>query len=441
MARRFTMKKLFLLMSISGAIVLNQHAMAAAFQLWETDAATIGNYHAGAASEAGDASTSFYNPAGLVLIKNQQAILGGNNFLTDFRFKGTLSDDQLTDLSTPQPVQAQGGGYKFVPFGHYAAPINDSLVFGVSLVVPFGLQTNYGTDTILRYAATLTSVKVIDVAPTFALALTDKFSVGAGMDIEKLKGEFDLYSNGLDGTNETESINQGSSTGVGYHLGALYQITPETRVGLSYHSKVGHHLKGTSKFVGGLANDALGGAQYTNELNTDVTLPPTTTLSLFHTVNPAWDVMASISYTQWRVFKSLILNNVAGVTPDFISTNNLQVVVYQNYRNSWNYSVGTNYHVNEKWMLRAGVGFDQTPSNNIDRNVQLPDSDRIALALGGHFQATKTIGFDAGWTHVFAMNTRINNNTQPIGPSIIKTNGTITAAADVYGFQVKWDFV
>ncbi|HAT8971145.1 TPA: transporter, partial [Legionella pneumophila subsp. pneumophila] len=35
---------------------------------------TIGNFAAGVAAEAADASTGWYNPAGLVLIRDQQAV-------------------------------------------------------------------------------------------------------------------------------------------------------------------------------------------------------------------------------------------------------------------------------------------------------------------------------------------------------------------------------
>jgi long-chain fatty acid transport protein len=442
MANRFTMKKLFLLMSAAGSLTLSQYAMASAFQLWEQDAASIGNYHAGMTSEAADASTAFYNPAGLVRIKNQQVIAGGDAVLTDFRYKGTVAVSELNDTS-PQPVQAQGGGFNFVPFVHYAAPISDHFVFGFSVVVPYGLQTDYGSNTILRYAATLTSVKVIDITPSLGIAFNDKFSVGFGIDTQRIAGDFNQAATGVDGSPlyETQSTNTGNGSAYGYHLGALFQMSPDTRIGIGYHSQVVHHLKGTSNFVGQLANDGLGGTQTSNNLETSATLPPSTTVSLFHTINPTWDVMGSVTYTQWSVFKNLILNNVAGIDVNHNSTNNLQVFVVEQYRNSWSYSVGANYHVNNKWMFRGGLGYDETPSNNRFRNVQLPDSDRIAAALGAHFQATETIGFDAGWTHIFAMNTRINNLSQQVGPELVTTNGTVHGGADVYGLQVKWDIL
>ena len=61
---RFKTRKLVSALSLTGLFFLSSHAMASAFQLWEQDAASVGNYHAGYAAAAYDASTAFYNPAG-----------------------------------------------------------------------------------------------------------------------------------------------------------------------------------------------------------------------------------------------------------------------------------------------------------------------------------------------------------------------------------------
>ena len=442
MANRFNIKRLILLMSAAGTIALHQTAMAAAFQLWEQDGASIGNYHAGIAAEAADASTSFYNPAGLTRIKNQQFVIGGDPVITNFRYRGTIAVITLEDPN-PQPTTAQGGGFNFVPFGHYAAPINDNLVFGVSIVIPFGLKTDYDVNSIVRYAATLTQVKVIDITPSLGLAFNDKISIGVGFDAERITADFNNYptAGASDILFDSQSKNTGTGTAYGYHLGVLLSPTPDTRFGATYHSQVVHHLKGHSMLTGPLANSITGGTQYSGNLRANTTLPPTTSVSGFHTINNRWDVMGSVTYTQWSVFKNLILNNAAGINSEFMQTNNLQIIVAEHYHNSWNYSVGANYHATDQWMLRTGVGFDQTPSNNNYRNLQLPDSDRIAVALGTHYQATQTIGVDVGWTHIFAMNTRINNVQQPIGPEIVTTNGSVRSSADAFGLQLKWDII
>mgnify|MGYP001014185737 CR=1 FL=1 len=445
MSKRLNFQRLFLLMSAAGTLGFTSHAMAAAYQLWEQDGASIGNYHAGRAAEAPDASTAYYNPAGLIRIKNQQVVFALDPVLTDFKFNGTMnvSTAGLGSLG-PVPATGQGGTYNTVPSLNYAAPLNDRTVFGFSVVSPFGLETNYGSSSPVRYAATLTSLQIVDISPSLGIALNDKLSIGFGADVERARGEFDLVAgspilNFFTDTNlDTPSKNVGYSWGYGYHLGALFQFSEQTRVGLAYHSKVTQHLEGTSKLIGPLANDITGGEQKSDDLKTNTTLPATTTLSLFHSLNPTWDLMGTVAFTQWSEFSNLVLQNVAGIQ-DGMSSNLIVVNIPENYRNTWNYSVGANYHASEQWMFKGGVGYDETPASGRYRNLQLPDSDRIPVALGAHYQANKTLGFDAGWTHFFVMNTRINNLTQAVGDQSTTTNGTVHSSADVFGFQVKWD--
>lgn len=444
MTNQFKLRRVVLLMSALGTFGLNQTASASGFFLWEQDAASIGNYHAGVAAIADDASTAWYNPAGLVRIKNQQLVLGADPILTDFRYKGTVGVNTIFDPNTgftaaPTGAVAQGGQFNIVPFGHYAAPLSDRVVLGFSVDVPFGLQTNYGNTTFTRYAATLTQLQVIDFTPSIGIKLTDQLSVGGGVDFQRLSAELNLET--ALGTAEfpdnTRSHNAASDWGYGWRLGALYQLTPCTRFGVSYRSKVTHHAKGNSLYVGPLAED---NRQYTRHFHANATLPALTTLSAFHSFNPCWDVLGSVTFTQWNSFQNLILQNVAGINAELLHTENLVVNIANKYQNVWNYALGANYHPSERWIIRTGAGYDQSPSNNKHRNLQIPDSDRVAIALGAHYQVNRALGFDAGWTHLFAMNARIRN-TQVFGPEIVTTRGTISGNADVYGLQAKWDII
>jgi len=424
----------------AGIFSLPGYVFASGFQLWEQDGASVGNYHAGRAAIAADASTAFYNPAGLVRIPNKQLVLGMDFIRTDFSYDGTIAVDTLTP-PTPLPTKAQGGTFNFVPDVHYADPVSNNLFIGLSLVAPFGLKTDYKNDSIVRYAATLTSIKVIDFAPSLGFAINDKWSVGFGLDLEHVTARFDLVTGLFEPITDTSAKNSVDTEGLGYHAGILYQYSPQTRVGLGYQSKVNLRFRhGDSKFSGPLANGIEGGVQESFDLRSDVTLPATTTLSVFHSFNPAWDVMGTVSYTQWKVFKNVIMKNVAGIDLPEVESNSITVTIPQNYRNTWNYVVGANYHFNEQWFFRSGVGYDQTPANNEDRNLQLPDTNRIVLALGGHYQATKTLGFDAGWSHIFRQKVPVDVSQQ-VGAQLTTTDGNVEGYADVYGFQMTWDIV
>jgi long-chain fatty acid transport protein len=436
---------------ISSLLLTSAPVFAGAFQLWEQDGASIGTYHAGYAALANDASTAFYNPAGMMRIKNQQIVLGGVTIVTDFKFKGAVAVTELGITQSFGDITTQGGNISPVPAFHFVTPLTERTAFGLSVDVPFGLKTDYGKETDLRYAATRTAITVVDISPSFAVQATDQFSLGAGFDIQKVSAEFNsvatlvILGPMLTPSFDTTSTNQATGTGYGYHLGALYQFSPDTRAGISYHSQVVHHLSGTSKFEGPIAESVNNGDPMlsADRSTVNITLPPYTALSAYHRIHSRVAIMGSAIYTQWAMIKNLILNGIAGAVevpgPDLGGSTGIQVVIPQYFKNTWNLSVGTEFDATDKIILRGGVGYDQSPVRNAYRNVQLPDNDRYIIALGGHYQATKTIGVDVGWAHLFINSAEINPPPQVMGGESVMVNGRVQGGADVYGMQLTWD--
>ena len=434
---RFQVRKLATALSLAGLFVFSSQAQASAFQLWEQDAASVGNYHAGYAAAAYDASTATYNPAGLIRFKEQQLVLAGDSILTSFKYRGDISVSSIA-LGAPMSVTAQGGNYSFVPALHYVAPLSEKMAFGFSVDVPFGLKTNYGKQTILRYASTITSVQVVDISPVLSFKLTDQFSLGLGPDIQMMKGEFNSVATIGGKELDSDGINTANDTGYGMHAGGLYEFNENSRIGLSYHSQAVHHLTGNSTFSGPLAGEF--GSIRSSRAKVNITLPPYTALSAYHKLNSKVAVMGSAIYTQWNTVQNLVLQDVAGVFLGDASTN-IIVSIPQHFRNTFNFSVGADYFVTDTITLRGGLGYDETPVNVNYRNVQLPDNNRYVFAVGGHFQSTPTIGFDLGWSHLFINKAHVIPPAQVNGDEIVATNGSVTGGADVIAAQLVWNLV
>ncbi len=439
--KRFTLRRIMMLLCTSGLVAASSQVMGAAFQLWEQSGASVGNVHAGYAAAAEDASTSFYNPAGLTRFKTQQAVLAAIGISTDFKFKGKVSVNTV-DNNAPMWLTAQGGTYATLPAVSYVAPISDRVAFGFSFGVPFGLKTNYGSSTALRYAATKTSVQVLDVSPALAVQVTEGLSLGAGFDVQFMKAEFDEVAVlGTDGDipSDTLSRNRLNHTGYGYHLGALYQFTPCVRIGASYHSQVTHHLKGRSYFEGPLAEMVNDGHHFSSRATSRVTLPDYTALSVYGNVHPQVALMGTVIYTQWSTFKHITLHHVSGIS-DLERNRNLTIDAIQNYKNTWQVSMGADYYANERLMLRTGVGFDETPLRNAYRNVQLPDVNRYVVAFGGRYQVVPCVRVDLDYAHVFAADrAKVHPPLQITGDEAIDTHGYVKGGADVYAVQITWD--
>lgn len=435
--KRFVLRKLMTAMCAVGIVAVSVDAAASGFQLWEQDGASVSTYHAGYAAEANDASIAFYNPAGIIRIKNQQLVISSDAVMTDFKYVGTVAVNTIL-AGAPRPVTAQGGNFNLIPAMHYVAPITDWLGFGFSVGVPFGLKTTYGRKTILQYAATTTAANVIDISPSLGVLVSDRTSVGFGLDIQRMYAEFDQVGGIGFPTVNAEGVNKkANDTRYGYHVGALYQFTPDSRAGLSYHSQVAHHLTGTSSFVGQLATDFNGGP-FSSQGYANVRLPPYTALSVYHKLLPKLALMGSAIYTQWGVDRILIIHNVSGIQ-NLEPSGNITVTVPQYYHNTWNFSVGANYEATDKISIRGGVGYDESPIVRAYRNVTLPDNDRIAVAMGGHYQSSPALGFDLGWTHLFINQASIYPPPLTTGDQTVTTVGSVNGGADVLAAQMTWN--
>lgn len=452
--KRFQTFKKKKLSSAIGALVLASTAQAGGFSLYtEGSGAAIGNYAAGIAAEAADASTAWYNPAGLVFLDKEQVVLSGIGVFPSTKLTGTST---FSTVGVSPYVQnftdLDGGQNALVPAFHYALPLNDSFAFGFSIVSPFGLSTEYSTTSPVRYAATFTELLTVDISPDIAAKITENFSIGAGIDWQWSQVKFNRMlgtptvsqAQGLaPTTNDSLSYNKGHSTGVGFHAGVLARFNENhTRVGLNYQSKMGHTYRGWSELRGPLADPLLANAQavYRSDglFSNEIDLPEIVTLSGYHDVNEKLAFLGSVVYTGWSSFTTTQLNNVAAFSPlaGQIVTNSTAL---QNYKDVWRFALGANYQVSDQLMMKVGGGYDQTPTNDIDRDVRLPDANRWALSIGGHYQAHPAVAVDLGYTYLFANKNNNVNKTDALGTT---SSYNVTAQgkphAHLVGLQVAW---
>ena len=411
-------------------LVSMSNSFGGGFQLWEQNVTNIENFHAGRAALANDASIAYDNPAGITRIKNQQVVVGGMGIMTDIRFDGQIANCLTLGgeifCGSPTTGTAQGGSFSFIPDLHYVAPLSSNWGFGLSVVAPYGSDVEWGQSSFINPIVTRARLQVVDIAPALGFKVTNKLALGMGFDIEKMSAELNSILVSM------PSIIKGYDTAYGYHAGALYEFNPATRIGLAYHSQVIHHLNGTSLY-NGIASRA----------NSSIYLPPDTTLSIYHSINSQWAIMGTIIYAQWNIIHNLVVNNASGLQ-QLNGGVPLSIDFPQNFRNSWTYSIGADYSPTEKLTLRAGFGYDQTPTRNGYRILQLPDSDRYDLSVGGHYQVNKVFGFDLGWTHVFLQHAAINPPLHPeLFPLLMQPSvqGKTFPSADVFGAQITWNFI
>ena len=430
-------------------------AQAGSFSLYtESNGYAVGNFAAGIAAEAFDASTAWYNPAGLALIHEQQMIVGGVGVLPSTTLSGY---SQFNTIQAPLYVQSfnhiQGAENGGVPSFYYVRPFNQNITYGVSVTAPFGLSTNWSEEGPLRYAATYSQLITVDASPEIGARINDHLALGAGLDLEYAQVTFNSILGvpgiadqilGQAAALDSTSDNSGDSFGVGFHVGAMMMFQQNhTRFGLNYQSRVAQQFKGTSTLTGPLANPQtleINSVFTTDNLvSNDIQFPEIITFYGYHDLNDKVAVLGSVVYTGWSVFKSIQLNNIAGgtfddgaVPIDFTST--------EDYRNAWRAALGLNYKINNRFMLRTGGGFDETPTINAQRTVRMPDANRWAISAGAHYQVLSRWSLDVGYSYLQSIGSVVVNKNVPLDfNNSVYVNATGKAYANLVGAQVTWE--
>src|SRR5262249_45418465 len=162
-------------------------AWAAFFQLAAQSAEGRGNAFAGGAAIAEDASTVWYNPAGMTRLNGPQLIVGGSYIRPSF-------DANVVSASNVFGSTIGGGGgdagaNAFVPNLYTTYPLSKRLTLGAALNAPFGLVTDYESSWAGRYHALRSDIKTINFNFAGAFKFNDALSVGVGVNRQRLQAE------------------------------------------------------------------------------------------------------------------------------------------------------------------------------------------------------------------------------------------------------------
>jgi long-chain fatty acid transport protein len=409
---------------------------ASGFQLWEQDGSGIGDYHAGAAVDTSSAGIEFYNPAGMVFMQRPvlQASAGATFIGVNAKFNGKVglgvNPTQARSLAQSTNGWVDGSTSNFVPNAHIVAPINNRIALGFGVTTPFGLQTLWPNTTPIESAGTKTKLETININPSIAFKANNWLGFGVGVDAQYAAADFDDIMNmsPLSLNVILTDYSHFTSWAWGWNAGVYIKPSATSSVGLAYRSGITHKAKGKNTFI--ILSPA---ESQSNNITATLPLPATVTLSAQQTFNK-WQILASTEFTNWHTLKTLTMKNMS------FMGGSTDVSTAFNYRNSWNFAAGVHYTVNKQLILMAGTGFDMTPTNNTDRDIRLPGTDRVALALG---LKTMTkggrIGLSAGYTHLFATNNAPIHNDGPTGKHLptTTTDGTAKTSANVLGMQVS----
>jgi len=416
-------------------------AFGAGFALIEQGVSGLGNAYAGGAAVAEDASTIFYNPAGMTRLNGHQVILGAH-LITPYANFENKGSTHVTGAPLIGDDNGNGGDAKIIPNFYYSRKVSDRFSVGIGINTPFGLATTYSDDWVGRYHGIKSDLMSININPSVAYKVTDQLSIGAGFSAQYVDAELSSAidfgtigaSLGIPGLipqrNDGFFELEGDSWGVGYNLGLLYEFTKNTRAGISYRSRIEHTLEGDADFSKVPA--PFSSSFRDTDAEAEVTLPDSLSVSLSHQFNPQWVVMADFTWTNWSLFDELI------VKFDSDQPSNRTI---ENWQDSYRYSLGASYMPDKNWTIRIGSAYDTSAVSEAKyRTPRIPDGDRIWTALGFGYKVSNMFGFDIAYAHLFINDPDINKTATGDDRLRGALKGSFDCHIDIISAQLTMSF-
>ena len=417
--------------SILALLAGAQSASAAGFYIKEQSVTGLGRAFAGELAMAEDASTIFFNPAGMTRLQGPEATAGVHLLVprADLDNRGSSSSVQTPAGAVTRPIGGGDGGNPYdptpVPNAYFAYPLMDrDLWVGLGVSAPFGLANKYNADWFGRYDSIETDLLTINIAPSVAYKVLDWVSIGGGIDIQYADAKLTNAIFAGTGPDIISNV-EGDDWAVGYNVGILFEPLPTTRVGVHYRSKIDHTLEGDVKL-----NRA--GASLSNLPGTaDLDLPDIIAVGFAHDVTPALTVMAEYNWYGWSNFKEIRVKR-SGLVDQ---------VVTQNYQDTYSVAVGAQYKVNDAWTVRGGFQYDETPTVDGFRSTRTPDGDRYWLSAGLSYDVSDSFTVDVAYTHVFIADADVNTS-QTGAAAALSTNTRATAegSVDIFAAALRYKF-
>ncbi|OVE46800.1 OmpP1/FadL family transporter [Chromobacterium violaceum] len=444
-------------------------AAASGYQFGSQSVSGQGTAHANGA-EANDPSTIFTNPAGLSRLDGTQLVIGGTLVVPHSEYTDNGSRNVLG-----QPTGGGNGG-TFAPKA-VAAPtfylshkINDKITAGIGMYVPYGAKLDYGFDWAGRYALKSVNLQSLNINPSISFKLDERHSFGFGVSAQYMDATLEQMadatsglalkkaaSGGLTGpfgpggaivtlTNPAQIAAvmkaggvggdglahvEGNDWGFGWNIGYMFQLNENTRFGLAYRSSVKQSLSGSSTWtfnnvkgnvtVNGVTIPAALAAKSAHpnaSASVDVTTPETVSANFFHQLNPKVALMADATWVRNSQLQQIDIKQYSTPAQG-------DLILHQNWKDTWRLSFGSNYQLNDAWMLRGGVAWEQSPVQSDDqRHPALPDSDRLWLSLGANYKINKQSSIDLAYSFIDFKNANVNY-TDSCNPTGQKADGSL----------------
>ncbi|MBD3618263.1 MAG: TonB-dependent receptor [Chromatiales bacterium] len=389
---------------------------------------------AGAVTAApGSAMTAITNPAGLARIEDR----------ADFSMEAFMPK-RSTDFAGGDKVDSDVELYG-VPALGWKGPVGESgkMWFGGGMYGTSGLgvdyeQTSMGGGMLWDgYSA----IQFWQMAPALAWNVNDKLDLGVSLNIDYQSVSFkQRVVDGGGNVAQNFDLSKGASAfGFGVTLGALYDVSENLTLGVSYKSKQSFSDLEYNLAAGDIAGPFdpnnpmtvvnLPAGKYTLDLD----YPQQLSAGLAYDVSDKVTVSADVKWIDWSdTMSKLAVEGPGGV----------EVPMDPEWEDQIVYAIGVQWAVNEKVNLRAGFNYAEAPIQDdyVQRNFILPAVVEQHYTFGGDIKLDKhwDLGFHVMYVPEETM--KVTSTNDPMFPGGTPVGTEISMDQSSVGVNLGYRF-
>lgn len=394
-----------------------------------------------------DASTVWYNPAGMSFLGGTNITAGGSIILPF----STFDIDRGETANAAGAAQTGGDGddgstFKMVPVFYITNEIKavEGLSVGLGVNSPFGLVTEYDDGWVGRYAALASEILSVNINPAVSYRVLPWLSVGGGVSLMYFKADLSqaidatalASGNAASGLDDSRVDLDAGGWGYGFNAGVMAEPWEGGRFGVHYRGPVSlTRINGNADFTLSATGAAVSGATGTlvdTSTAVDITLPESVSINGFQQLTDSLAVHGDVTWTRWSRLEelSIRLGNPLQAGPS----------LGFNYSDAWRVSLGATYDVDEDMTLRFGVAWDQSPQGGEVRGVRLPDNDRYWFSTGMSWDINNVVQVNSGYTFIYVRRATVDFVTPTTGGGGNRTSGTFGGIVHLLAGQVVLKF-
>jgi long-chain fatty acid transport protein len=271
------------------------------------------------------------------------------------------------------------------------------------------LSNEWDQNGAFRYEAPwFTELKTINLNPTFAWKINDRFSLGVGVDVMWSELRFKQYYPwsvvaGDPLLPDGDMRARGDGIGVGGNIGIAWQVADRHRVVAAYRSQKTVDYDGTFD----LSNipPAFAGVAPESSFGSSITFPDIVTLGYGFQVNDRVRLGADVEWLQFSNFDTLPVE-VGSAPPGLPSGFN------QDWNDTFTFGIGGDYRIDDHWLVRASYQYYMTPVPDETLSPTIPDSDQNVVTASVEY-AWKNKRLELAYGLVLYDDRDITNNQNP----------------------------